>query len=79
MKIKITDQKNHQDGHWTLEKYERTDEIPPRGMFLNYIRDHRDKGIPELIKGFADTLGIEVPNGEFRGEMSDAHYHFPRD
>jgi hypothetical protein len=61
--------------NWKKEDYELNEILPPRSMFLNYIRGNQDKGEIELVNGFSKVLGIN-PNGDFKIEMSDACYHY---
>ena len=63
------------EAHWKKEDYELNEIIPPRAMFLNYIRGNQDKSELELVNSFSQVLGIN-PNGDFKIEMTDACYHF---
>ena len=63
--------------HWKKEDYQLNEIIPPRAMFINYIRGNQDKSEMELVNGFSQVLGIN-PNGDFKIEMTDACYHFSK-
>ena len=61
--------------NWKIEDFNNNEELPPRAIFLNYIRGNQDKSETELIAGLASVLGVK-PNGAFKIEMTDACYHF---